>query len=137
MGKIEWNVTQYPVSDIYGVCAECKKEIVRKTYNGYIDYKYWRDKLQKEYTHCPECAKRNAKPIANKSKWEKLLNGDYIAKCLNGDFLIWKYGNAYKWRYRDYGRESPNCIGFASTLEIAKKSCEKHGEWKGGINENC
>ena len=124
MSRLSWNVTAYPLSEIYAVCDECKKEIVRKKYDGYIDYKYWRDKLKKQYPQCPQCANHKCAPT-----WEKQPNGDYLSKCVGGDFLIWKYGNAYKWRYRDYGRESANYIGFASTLKIAKKMCEKQKQW--------
>ena len=66
---------------------------------------------------------------STKSRWVKLENKDYQAKCTNGDFLIWRYGNSYKWRYRTYGKQYADQIGYAATLELAKKACESHEDF--------
>lgn len=128
---IDWRLVGYPGKEIYGVCMTCNKEVVSKKWDGYIDYKYWRDKLKKEYEVCPYCAGKHVKASLTPPKFEKQTNGDWLAKARNGDFLIWKYGRAFKWRYREYGRESANCVGFASKLSIAKKMCAKHEGWQG------
>jgi len=130
MAKIEWNVTVFPSSEIYGVCSLCRAEVARIIYNGYYDHGIKLSKLKKHFPECPKC--RN--PIESKKtgapKWEKQLNGDWLVKTAEGDFLIWKYGNAYKWRWRKYGEQYANFIGFASTLADAKRACERHEKWK-------
>ena len=131
MSNVDWRLVGYPGKELYAVCLTCNTEIVRKTWDGYIDFKYWRDKLKKQYTVCPVCKAKNKQPPVQLPTWSKRGNGDWLAMAKFGDFLIWKYGRAYKWRYREYGRESANCVGFASTLEIAKTMCEKHEGWQG------
>ncbi|MBQ7913759.1 MAG: hypothetical protein IJ308_08505 [Clostridia bacterium] len=131
MAKIDWCVTAYPKSEIYGVCSECKQEVVRVAYDGYHDHRYKEARLKRQFTECPKCKK----PVEDnahlhKPKWEKQPNGDWRAKAKDGDFLVWKYGNAYKWRYRVYGGEYANYIGFALSLKEAKKACENHEKWE-------
>ena len=131
MAKINWNVTVLPTAEIIGVCAECREEVARVPYTGYHDHNYKLAKLKKQIPECPKC-KAVFFENANKPKWEKTRAG-YLAKCKNGDFLIFRWGKSLKWRYRTYGNQYADCIAYARSVSEAKKACERHKEFKGAV----
>lgn len=111
-------------------CSACGKEVVRVEYDGYSDYKRKAAKYKGMIKSCPHCnAEYQAKQARKAPKWAK-KGGDYIAECENGDFLVFKWGYAWKWRYRRYGRKEPDQIATSFSLETAKRACERHKEWK-------
>ena len=128
MAKINVTTVVHPNKEVVGVCSECGKEVGNFSYDGYYDH--GRQKLRmKNIPSCPHCG---AEYMARSAfiKWEKTAEGNYIAEAKNGDFLIWKYGFGYRWRYRKYGAQCPNGIFYAKTKELAKKACQQHAEWK-------
>ena len=129
---IEISVTNYPKKEIYAVCSECKAELWRETWETYADYNSKRSSARKKFKGCPRCGKtaKKAAEMPVPVKWEKQFNGDWMAKLLKGDFLIWKYGRIWKGRYRVYGSDKPVQMGFASTLELMKKRCERSEYWE-------
>ena len=120
--------TVHPRNEVIATCGVCGAEIGRLTYDGYADHGRQKARLKK----IPSCKHCGAEYIARPAfiKWEKTSAGDYMAKAANGDFLIWKYGFGWRWRYRAYGAQSPNGIFYAKTRDAAKKACQKHAEWK-------
>lgn len=126
--------TPYPMQLLRAVCEECGHVLITYHWDDYSEYKVQKSKMAKKYTVCPKCGKVNH----SVPKWEKLDNGDWMAKCKNGDFLIWKYGtsrgvwNSYKWRYRRYGGEvKMDDLGTASSVDQAKRAITTHEEWIG------
>ena len=131
MAKIEWSTVVFPVAKIIGVCAECQREIARVQYYGYHDYKWRLNKLKTQYPVCPHCKEEAEMPHQEKAKWKRQENGDWVAKCEQGDFLIWKFGSAWRWRYRTYGKAYADYGGQAYSRKNAQEACEKQKEFKG------
>ena len=129
MTKLNIDSMIFPEKAVIARCSVCNKEIKRVPYGHYEDYKRQARKLEKSVFDCPHCGAvfivREKKP-----SWEKTKGGDYIAKALNGDFLVWKYGWGWKWRYRRYGATSPESINYAKTKDEAMRACTRHAEWK-------
>ena len=128
MDKIIFSTTVFPRKEIIANCKACGTEIKCILYEGYFDYQAKKRKLEKSIKECPKC-----KAVFIDSKvnipWVKLVNGDYLARALNGDFLVWKDGKIYKWRYRQYGAETAQ-VYKAKTKGEAMRSCARHKEWK-------
>lgn len=124
---IEIKTEPYPKKLLKAICSECGNVVLETEWGSYSDYRIKKDRLMKKYSFCQKCGSVNQN---GNPKWQKEDNGDWLSKCKNGDFLIWKYGNSYKWRYRRYGGTYADQIGFSSTLEQAKRACENHEEWK-------
>lgn len=129
MTKLNIDSMIFPEKAVIARCSVCNKEIKRVPYGHYEDYKRQARKLEKSVFDCPHCGAvfivREKKP-----SWEKEKNGSYIAKALNGDFRVWKYGRGYKWRYRKYGVMYPDRIDWARTKDEAMRACTRHAEWK-------
>lgn len=123
---IEIKTEAYPKKGLKAVCNVCGFVAYETEWDSYHDYKAKKARLAKKYTFCQKCGAVNE----GVPKWVKTDNGDWQAKCRNGDFLVWKYGNSYKWRYRTYGGTYADQIGFSRTLDQAKKACQRHEEWK-------
>lgn len=133
MAKLEFDTLIVPEKLIIAHCSVCKKEIKRTDYGHYEDFKRQKSKLEKSIFECPYCdAVFIVRATAVCIPWEKTKDGDYIAKAQNGDFLVWKYGYGYKWRYRKYGAQSPEQIHYVRTKAEAQKACMRHPEWKLG-----
>ena len=132
VAKIEWSITSLPAKEIFGACRECGAELVRVEYSGYHDYNNKLSRLKKRYKSCPKCAEKNAPKRAKKSgpKWKRLGNGDWIAECKEGDFLVWKFGSAYRWRYRRYGKDYADLRGQSYTRAKAQEACERCKQWQ-------
>lgn len=141
--RLEISTTNYPTCETIVTCGECKNVLRRIKWESYYEYKRIIGSVRKTIKSCPHCDEREKKeaeerkreelPAKQKTKipvWEKVTDGKYIAKCLNGDFLVWKYGKVYRWRWRKYGREYPDVIYASKTMVDAKHECEKHKEWK-------
>ncbi len=134
MGKIEISVTPYPKTEITAICHDCGKVIKREIWDSYADYKRKMAKF-KQIKTCHFCAKavmQKEEPEAV-IKWERTAKGDYQARVLNGDFLVFKWGNGlmrWRWRFRKTGEASPDRICVAKTKEEAMKECEQHEEWR-------
>ena len=129
---IDISVTNYPKKEIYAVCGDCGAEIWRETWDTYADYNSKKRLAKKLYKKCPKCCaetKSKTKPV-----WQRGLNGDYAAQTPEGDFLIWRYGRIWKGRWRKYGSEVPVMLGFASTLELMKRRCERSEFWPQGVD---
>ena len=123
---IEIKTAGYPEKKLSAVCDKCGAVLFETGWDTYYDYKNKKAKLAKKYSFCQKCGTVNA----GTPKWEKETNGDWSAKCKNGEFLIWKYGSAYKWRYRTYGKIYADQIGFAKTLAQSKAACQDHEQWR-------
>lgn len=124
VAKIEWSITSLPAKEIIGVCSKCRVELVRVEYSGYHDYSNKLAAVKKRYTSCPKCAAKRG------PKWERQGNGDWLAECKDGDFLIWKFGAAYRWRYRTYGKEYADFGGQSYTRAKAQEACERCKQWQ-------
>ena len=120
-GVVDVRPEVYPKKELVAVCTDCGAELWRTAWESYSNYNRLKARALKEL-HC-NCGKRSP-------RWEKLSNGDWEAKSKNGDFLVWRYGRIYKWRYRTYGKTSPDVIGFSYTKKDAFAACEKHKEWR-------
>jgi hypothetical protein len=127
---VEISVTDYPKKEIYAVCRDCGAEVYRETWDSNADYNRKKAVARKKYKGCPKCGTTAQKEDKLAIKWEKQFNGDWMAKARKGDFLIWKYGRIWKARYRVYGAEMPVMLGFASTLELMKRRCERSEYWE-------
>ena len=123
-----------PTKAIVVRCGKCNAELARLAWETYHDYNRKRAEALKRVSVCPNCGTQFKCLGENAPKWEKadkkLGYGSLIAKCKNGDFLIFKYGSIYKWRYRKYGNLYADEMGNARTKELAKKLCQRHKEWK-------
>lgn len=131
MANINFSPTVFPKKEIVAKCAECGKEIERREWEYYTQYNRLVKKILATATKCPHCGavfRENEKKAV--IPWQKTTDGDYIAKAQNGDFLVWKYGFGYRWRYRRYGVKEPERINYARTKAEAQKACQRHAEWK-------
>jgi hypothetical protein len=124
---IEIKTEAFPKKWLKAVCNVCGFVVSEIEWESYPDYRNKKSKLVKKYTFCQKCGAVNE----GVPKWIRVENGDWQAKCKDGDFLIWKYGSSYKWRYRTYGKLYADQIGFSKTIDQAKKACERHEGWKG------
>ena len=132
IGKLFISSTVLPLSEVVAHCSECGKEIKRQSWNGYHDYIRQRDKLRK-IEYCPFCKSAFKEGVTtNPPKWERDEKGRMIAKCKDGDFMVWKEGRIWKWRWRVYGGIYANHLGRSMTKADAMRACERHGEWKKG-----
>ena len=133
--KLNFQAVVFPIPQIVATCGECGAELARQNYSGYHDYNLQKSILGKRIVRCTYCQPKaeRAAEKGNAPKWQREPNGDWLAKALNGDFLIWRYGNSFKWRYRGYGKQAPDVIGFSKTVDGAKQACEKHKQWRGCI----
>ena len=131
MGEIKTRIFVQPKKEIVAYCSSCENELVKTEYTGYYDFERNLRKLKKSICTCSKCGEvflsSSKKDVI---QWEKTKYGDYIGKAKNGDFLIWKCGYAYKWRFRKYGALHPEMVFTASTKDSAIKACKKHKEWK-------
>lgn len=132
MLKMEWSTAVLPTSEIIGFCNECNTEICRMHYDGYHDHGTKLAHLKKKYAECPNCKAKAANTVKVSPKWKKLDNGDYVAECKKGDFLVWKFGYAYRWRFRTYGKVFADYGGQSYTRKKAQEACERCEEWKEG-----
>lgn len=130
---IELSVAQFPQKELIAKCSECGMEVWRSTWDTYSDYNRIKVASRRKYKKCPHCKKGCEDLAVTVIKWQKSLNGDYIAQAPEGDFLIWRYGRIWKARWRVYGSDKPVMLGFSSTLEGMKHRCERSQYWpKGG-----
>lgn len=117
-----------PKKEVVAYCSVCYHELSREPWEHYSEYNRKVKKIEKCTYECPHCRVTFKEKIVV-PKWEK-SGSDLIAKALNGDFLIWKWGYCFKWRYRKYGETQPESINYAKTKELAQKACAKHAEWR-------
>lgn len=131
MKTIEIDTVVFPLKEIRAICPTCKTELKRVSWTSLSEHQRKKREIEKSVSKCQFCGERflenNAKA---KIPWERTSCGDYIAKAKNGDFLIWKYGYGWKYRYRAYGAENPDFIAWKRTKDEAIKACERHAEWK-------
>ena len=129
--NLRFNPVIFPKKEIVAFCSCCGEELARRGWESYGDYNRQVKRIEREIEHCKKC-KATFKTTASVADiaWSKTADGDYIAKAKNGDFLVWKYGYGYKWRYRKYGVNAPERINFAKTKDEAKSACKRHVEWK-------
>ena len=124
---VNYSTSVFPRKEIVATCAECGVELARLAWSNYADHSRQKSKLIKELSSCPKCkAGQPRKAVL----WEKQRNGDLLAKAKDGDFLIWKHGFGYKWRYRRYGNVYADRMGFAKSKEDAKRVCEADALWQ-------
>lgn len=128
MIKLDISLAAATQKEIFGVCRNCHKEVKRLPYDGYYGYIKAKSSLLK-ITECPHC-QTMLREHKSTIKWERTPKGDYIAKCKNGDFLVFKWGNVWKWRYRPYGQTHPDVVRTAKTKDLAKRACERHEEFR-------
>ena len=131
MANINFNPVVFPKKEIVATCSDCGKEIERREWEYYAQYNRLVKSIGKEIKACKHC-----KAVFQESEkkavipWHKTTDGDYIAKAKDGDFLVWKYGFGYRWRYRKYGAKEPERINYARTRAEAQKACQRHEAWK-------
>ncbi|MBQ5930451.1 MAG: hypothetical protein IIX02_06640 [Clostridia bacterium] len=128
MGKITTTVLLRNEKVVIGTCSACKKEVGREHYESFFDFSR-KEKRVLSIAKCPHCGEIFKEGAA--IKWERTAKGDYIAKAKNGDFLVFKWGNVWKWRYRRYGETTPESVRTARTRQDAMAACERHGEFRG------
>ena len=128
MQGIKFEPLVSPKKEIVATCPACGKELSRAGWEHYEEYKRQKRKIEKAIKECPHCKAAFAEKVPQ-PKWEKTTAGDLIAKAKTGDFLVWKYGSGYKWRYRRYGEEAPRAIYWNRRKEDAQRACAKHEEW--------
>ena len=123
----------YPSKQIKVVCTDCNTTLATVEWSNYAEYQRKKANLKKWYTVCEKCT---PKAEGSKPVWVKQEDGNWIAKCKNGDFLIWQYEkksksrNPYKWRYRRYnGEVEIDDFGCAESPQEAKDMITKHPEW--------
>ena len=126
---IDVRTEAYPAKQIKVVCTDCNTTLATVEWGNYAEYQRKKANLKKWYTVCDKCAPPQEE--AQKPKWVKKDNGDWKAECKNGDFLIWKFGRTYQWRWRKYGNQYADEIGRAFTAKEAKSICENYHEWIG------
>ena len=124
------SVLLWPKKEIVANCPDCRKELVRVEYEGYADYHRKRKQAENSVAECPNCkAVFQERESVVDIPWGKTIAGDWMARAKDGDFLVWKDGSRYKWRYREYGKETAE-IYIALTKEQAQRACTKHRGWK-------
>ena len=132
MEKILISTTVFPTAELIAHCGSCGVEIKRLPYQGYFDCDRQRSKIKK-IASCPSCKcsfrKESSSSTANMPKWERDEKGRMFAKCKNGDFMVWKDGRIWKWRWRVYGGLYANHLGRSSTKAGAMRACTCHREW--------
>lgn len=120
--------------EIVATCSVCHMELKREEWTTLGDFQRKDKRIKQTIAKCQFCGAtfKEARLV-----WETrtCLRGrrketDYIAKAKNGDFLVWKWGGGYGYRYRKYGAENPEGIFWKRTKEEAKRACESHAEWK-------
>lgn len=117
--------------EIVATCSECHVELKRDEWYSLGDYSRKKKQMEQTIAKCPFCGavfKEETKK-AN-IKWERTKDGDYIAKAKNGDFLVYKWGRVWKYRYRKYGEQYAEFIFWKHTKDDAMKACKQHAEWK-------
>ncbi len=129
MQEIKFESIVFPKKEIVATCSACGEELARAEWGHYEDYKRQKRKIERVVKSCPHCGELVGAQEEPKPRWEKTLAGDMLAKAKNGDFLVWKHGNGYKWRYRRYGEESPRAIYWNRKRTDAQRACERHKEW--------
>lgn len=63
-------------------------------------------------------------------KWERLPNGDWIARGKYGDFLVWKDGRTFKARYRSIDHVKIFFLPIKRNMSAAKAVCENNYHWE-------
>lgn len=127
-GKAEISVLIHPKKEIVVNCSICRKELARVAYEGYADYHRKRKQAERQ-AECPNCGAAfvdEQKPVIT---WGRTIAGDWIARVKDGDFLVWKDGGRFKWRFRKYGGDTAE-IHFARTKADAMIACSRHERWK-------
>lgn len=120
--------TEYPKKEIVATCRTCGKEVKRKAWDTYAEYKRLSFSMKKSYTQCPHCEQAAGTEAL---KWEKHydiyggITQDWEAKTADGDFLIWRDGKVWKARYRAFGSDIPKMLGVSRTRDGAKRLCER------------
>lgn len=121
--------------EVVATCSVCGTELKRESWHSLGDYSRKAKQFKQTIAKCPFCGAvfKETKSLI----WEKktVLRGrrketDYIAKAKNGDFLVWKWGGGYGYRYRKYGVENPDGIFWKRTRDEAMRACRQHPEWK-------
>lgn len=131
MGEINMRIFVQPKKEIVAYCASCENELGKIEFTSYYDFDRNYHKLKDGIYKCSNCGEIfRLSSKKDKIPWERTKEGNYIAKAKNGDFMIWKYGYVYKWRYRKYGDKYPERIFTARTKDMAIKACKRHKEWK-------
>jgi hypothetical protein len=129
--RLEISVLIYPKKEIVVSCADCKEELLRVEYEGYADYSRKRRLAERQARVCTKCGAMFA-PLADNVpviSWGRTIAGDWIARAKDGDFLVWREGQRYKWRYRRYGAETVE-VHCALSKAAAMIACTKHEGWK-------
>lgn len=63
-------------------------------------------------------------------KWIRLDNGDWQAQGKEGDFLVFKWGNVWKARYRSKDHKKLFFLPVRRLLAPLKKICEENEYWE-------
>lgn len=130
MNEIKTLFSNPPNLEIIAVCPVCNTEIGRIGYNGYADYGRQLKRLKAQIDGCEHCG-ASFREKAKKAviPWGRTIAGDWIARAKDGDFLVWREGQRYKWRYRRYGAETVE-VHCALSKAAAMIACTKHEGWK-------
>lgn len=126
--KLLFDTVTFPNGKLVAQCSACKAELAYVAWTSYYDHSLKKEKLQKKFDRCPRC--KAVFNVAARPTWVKQPTGDWRAACRNGDFLVWRHGRVYKWRYRVYGNTYADQLGVSSSLMRAQKACEGHLEWR-------
>jgi hypothetical protein len=129
--KVLFDTIIHPKKELVAKCSVCKTVLKREEWVSVSDHQRKKKHIEKCLSKCKHCGAifKEMQPKAD-IVWERTPSGDYIAKAKNGDFLIWKWGKIWKYRYRKYGEQFPDGVFWKRTKEDAQRACQKHREWK-------
>jgi hypothetical protein len=115
------------------VCSECDRQIVETHYDSLSAYNRKSATWKQTIKACPYCkASYKVSPENRKAiTWVKSYK-DWVAEAKNGTFIVFKWGNGWRWSFCYKGEEYPRAenTGTAFSKEVAVRVCEKHKEWQ-------
>ena len=114
------------------VCSACGQKVVESSYESLSMYNLKKSRWTKNIKSCPHCKAIYKEFDAKKAvEWHK-GQSDYSAESENGIFFVFKWGHAWRWSFKYHSEDGPRAgnTGVAYSLEVAKRICEKHKEWR-------
>ena len=131
--KILFDIKVPPEKVIIAICQNCGKKIEQREWRSYGYIPQSKARIRDKWSKCPHCGlffdhvgKGANKPTP---KWVKVSTNEYKAVAKDGDFLVWKWGQVWKSRYRKKGVKEPLWVKTSFCIECAKGICERSKDW--------